>query len=86
MKKLIGNLNTWQIVMIIFLLLCAFLAPYNCSLNSSTKVVRAQQVDYDAVNVKYYMADSTVELIRVDTSYRVGDIWEGWIFHYRIVP
>lgn len=84
MKKLFQNLDGWQIIILFCLIF--MIAGYWSVYNKHTKLVRAQQVDYDAVNVKYYMADSTVELIRVDTSYKVGDIWEGWIFHYRIVP
>lgn len=85
MNKLLKKLDGWESVILLLIILSLIGLWYDYT-HSGTKLVRAQQVDYDAGNPSYITADSAIELIRVDTSYRVGDIWEGWIFHYRIVP
>lgn len=86
MNKLLKKLDGWEGIislLIIIFLLIGFWYDYTYL---GTKLVRAQKVDYDEGNPSYIIADSAIELIRVDTSYRVGDIWKGKIFHYRIVP
>lgn len=85
MYKLILGLHAWQTIAFGCLFFILFAIFYHFTY-SGTKVVRAQRIDYHPISVTYNIADSSIQLIRVDTNYKVGEIYSGWIYYYRIIP
>lgn len=80
MNKLIAQMNVFEIILVGIALIIFVILGYHYKYDG-TKIVRAQKVDYNGDTYSVY--DSTVEVIRVDTNYKIGDIYDNC---YRIIP